>query len=99
MSQRRPMETVHLKILNKDGTVYISSDDVPGLWLWGKDAEQVFESLIPTLKALYEYNRGVIVDIKEAPTRTLQERWFGRDKVCETYEVFKIGNASTQVTA
>lgn len=99
MIQRRPMETVHINIDNKDGTIYISSDDVPGLWLWGKDAGQVFNSIIPTLKALYEYNQNIIVEIKEAPARTREERWFGQDKVCQTYQVFKVGIANTQVTA
>lgn len=99
MTQQRPMETIHINIDNKDGTIYISSDDVPGLWLWGKDAGEVFDSVIPTVKALYEYNQNIIVEIKEAPDRTREERWSGQDKVCQTYQVFKVGNTNSQITA
>lgn len=93
------METIRVDISNRNGAFFISSNDVRGLWLWGTDADEIFQSIIPTLKALYEYNEGIIVDIREAePGRTRAERWFSQDKICQTFDVFKIGSAERHAT-
>ena len=47
----------------RDGTLYLSSDDVPGLFLSGDDQEAVMHDLIPAIKALFKMNRGVDVDV------------------------------------
>ncbi len=38
---------VRLRVENKNGRIYISSDDVPGLFLWGKDPKDVLKSVVP----------------------------------------------------
>lgn len=67
MSEKR-LATIRIKIqTHRDGTVYISSDDMPGLWLWGKDHDQVFRSIAPTIEELYRYNKGQTVKVRKAP--------------------------------
>ena len=60
----KPLATIRIKIQTRgDGTVYISSDDMPGLWLWGKDHDQVFRSIVPTIEELYKLNEGRTVKV------------------------------------
>lgn len=49
--------TVNLTIEERDGQTYISSDGVPGLWLWGG-----WDSVIPAIQSLKWYNDGVRVE-------------------------------------
>jgi hypothetical protein len=58
------IETVRIKIEERERCVYVSSDDVPGLWLWGKDQNRVFNSITPAIKALYKHNRGIDVEVE-----------------------------------
>jgi hypothetical protein len=72
----KPLVTIRIKIQTRsDGTVYISSDDIPGLWLWGRDRDQVFKSVAPTIEELFRYNKGLKVKVREAPLSQLT-RWF-----------------------
>ncbi len=57
------IETVQVKIEEREGYVYVSSDDVPGLWLWGKDSNQIFNNIAPAIKTLYKHNRGIDVEV------------------------------------
>ena len=57
-------ETVKVKIARRNGCFYISSDDVPGLWLWGKNLEQLLKNTAPAIRTLYKYNRGVDVEVE-----------------------------------
>ena len=60
-------ERVRIKIeLRKNGRFYISSDDVPGLFLWGSDFEELMQDIAPTIKDLYKFNLGMDVEVKEA---------------------------------
>lgn len=61
----RPTETVRIKVECRSGRFYVSSDDVPGLWLWGSDFEELMEDIAPTIKDLYKFNRGMDVEVKE----------------------------------
>lgn len=75
----RPLATIRIKIqTRRDGTVYISSDDIPGLWLWGRDHDQVFRSIAPTIEELYRCNKGRTVKVREAPL-SQSTRWFVRE--------------------
>jgi len=65
LMHNKPIATIHLERESTDGVLYISSKDLPGLWLWGPDPEQVFKDVAPTIVKLYEYNEGLIVEIKE----------------------------------
>jgi hypothetical protein len=72
----KPLTTIHIRIQTRsDGTVYISSDDMPGLWLWGKDHDRVFRSIAPTIEELYKLNEGQAVKVREAPL-SQSTRWF-----------------------
>jgi hypothetical protein len=72
----KPLTTICIKIqTRRDGTVYISSDDMPGLWLWGKDHDLIFRSIAPTIEELYRLNEGRAVKVREAPLSQLT-RWF-----------------------
>ena len=90
MPKNKLMATVRIKIENRGGIIYISSDDIPGLWLWGRDPERVFASIIPTLQELYKYNEGLSVKVKKAPRSSLKERWFGQDKISDTFEIYQL---------
>ena len=72
----KPLATIRIKIQTRgDGTVYISSEEMPGLWLWGKDHDQVFRSIAPTIEELYRLNEGRTVKAREAP-RSQSACWF-----------------------
>ncbi len=68
------METVRIKIEHRAGSIYVSSDDVPGLWLWGKDPDQVLNNVAPAIKALYKHNHGIEVEVEEVPASRVA-RW------------------------
>ena len=62
----RSTETVRIRVeYRSDGRFYVSSDDVPGLFLWGSDFEELMEDIAPTIKDLYKFNRGMDVEVKE----------------------------------
>ena len=86
----KPLATIHIKIeIRNDGTVYISSNDMPGLWLWGKNQDQVFQSIIPTIEELYKDQQGEAVEAKPVPSSRLA-RWFAQDKVNDKYEIYPV---------
>lgn len=59
------INTIKLNVKFRDnGSVFISSDDMEGLWLWGDDPEKVFQHIVPTIKALYKANQHMEVDVK-----------------------------------
>jgi hypothetical protein len=92
----KPLATIHIKIQSRsDGTVYISSDDMPGLWLWGKDHDQVFRSIIPTIEELYRLNEGQAVKAREAPPSRFA-RWFAQEKINDKYEIYPVAQLNEQ---
>lgn len=89
-----PLATIHIKKdFRADGTVYISSDDMPGLWLWGKDHDLVYRSIIPTIAELYKLNQGEPVKVQAAPISGLA-RWFAQDKISDTYMIYPAAQLS-----
>lgn len=90
---KKPLAIIRIKIENNNGTFYISSDDVQGLWLWGKDPETLFQSIIPTIEELYKYNEHITVKVKEAPP-PLMERWFARGKIPGRFEIYRVNQVS-----
>ncbi len=84
----KPLATIRINIETRnDGTVYISSDDMPGLWLWGKNLEQVFGSIIPTIEELYKHSQGQSVKAQAAPPSRFA-RWFAQEKINDRYEIY-----------
>ena len=55
-----------ITVETRGDTIYVSSKDVPGLWLWGKDPEKVFRNIAPAIQALYKHNLDLEVDVREA---------------------------------
>jgi hypothetical protein len=87
---KEPNVVIHLEQAIRDGVLYLSSKDLPGLWLWGKDREQVFSNVAPTIAKLFELNEGKAVEIKEACPKDTKSRWFGGGRVCDTFEVYYV---------
>jgi len=94
----KPIATIHLDRKSTDGVLYISSKDLPGLWLWGPDPEQVFNDVIPTITKLYQYNDGLAVEIKEVCQKNILNRWFGGGKMCDTFEVYSKASIGEDVS-
>lgn len=92
-----PIETIRIKIENRDGCLYISSDDVPGLWLWGNDPEIVMRNIAPAIKTLYRDNRGLEIEVREAPASLVSKylRWWTHQAplvIKDKFQIFAIGN-------
>lgn len=82
----QPLATIRIKIhTRRDGTVYISSDDIPGLWLWGRDHDQVFRSIGPTIEELYRLNENRTVKARKAPPFR-----FEQEKTDARYEIYPV---------
>jgi hypothetical protein len=96
---RQPIETVRIKIERRGDCVYVSSEDVPGLWLWGKDPDQVLNNIAPAIKALYKHNRGIDVEVEEAPVSRLVDRLLRRlirpRELSDRYRIYPIPGALT----
>lgn len=93
------METVRIKIEHRAGSIYVSSDDVPGLWLWGKDPDQVLNNVAPAIKALYKHNRGIEVEVEEVPVSRVV-RWLLRhllrpSKQSDKYRIYPTSRTLT----
>lgn len=86
----KPNIVIHLEQAIRDGVLYLSSKDLPGLWLWGKDQEQVFSNVAPTIAKLFELNEGRTVEIKEARPKDAKTSWFSGGRVCDTFEVYYV---------
>ena len=88
-----PIDVIHLNRETRDGVLYISSDDLPGLWLWGNDPEVVFNNVIPTIAKLYMYNNGINVEIKKMCNKKKNILdWFSNNRICDTFGVYSINS-------
>ena len=95
----QPTEIIRITIENRDGCLYISSKDVPGLWLWGKDPEIVVRNIVPAIKTLYRDNRGLEVEVRDVPvsrTSKLLNWWTHRapQAMKDKFQIVPIGNRS-----
>ena len=69
MADTGAVETITLDVTNTPaGKMFVSSKDVPGLYLWGTDPEAVFADVIPIVKDLYRENRHLDVDVVQEPS-------------------------------
>jgi hypothetical protein len=55
--------SVTITAQNRGGTIYVSSDDIEGLWLWGRDPTQLLDSIAPAIQALFKHNHGLDVTV------------------------------------
>jgi hypothetical protein len=93
---KKPLATIRIKIqTRRDGAIYITSDDMPGLWLWGKDHEQVFRSIAPTIEELYKLNEGRTVKAREALSSRFA-RWFAQGSRCKHLQDYRYMITSKQ---
>ena len=66
MTANTPIAVIELNIENRGGYVYVSSEDVPGLHLWGDDIQKVCQKIIPAIKLLFRLNRGLDIEVMPA---------------------------------
>jgi len=95
----RKYTTVSIKIEHRNGGFYISSDDVPGLWLWGRDPELLFNDLVPTIQELYKLNQGKIVDVEPInQPQTQSARLAGIENIPDHFKIIEcVENQSNHV--
>jgi hypothetical protein len=79
---------IHLQVEDRHGTLYVSSKDLPGLFLWGNDPEDVLAKVKPTIRQLFRLNEHVDVSVIEAPT-SKEARWSGLDVMANVFEVYR----------
>ncbi len=85
---QEPIKVVHLKIEQQNGGVFVSSDQMPGLWLWGPDPERVFHDVIPAMENLYKHSHGVdVIACKRSGNSGFVTR-FGLEEEPSTYEIY-----------
>lgn len=89
MNHHQPVATVHLRVEQRGDSIYVSSDDMPGLWLWGPDPDVVFGDVPPAIEALYEHRYGGHV---RAKPRTPKVRLgLGTvENVCHQYDIYPV---------
>lgn len=86
--KEEPLEVVHLDVEQRQGQVYVSSKDVPGLWLWGSP-EQVFSDVCPVLEQLYKHQRGLDVVAREQDEGTRPQAQLGVKRIPHTYLIYR----------
>ena len=81
--------TIKIKIESKADGIYVSSDDMPGLWLWG-DPDIVSNDIIPTIRELFLLNEGktVVVKADDRP-QSNQERLRNIEKMPERFAIYE----------
>ncbi|HEX9626105.1 MAG TPA: hypothetical protein VGA00_04130 [Acidiferrobacterales bacterium] len=76
MAENSPFcRSVTIKTESRAGTIYVSSEDIEGLWLWGSDPDLLFRNIAPAIKTLYKHNYGIEVIVTEPKDKTA---WLSR---------------------
>ena len=89
MTEEKPLGEVRINVENREGTVYVSSDEVPGLWLWGTDPELVLRNLVPAIQSLFKHNRHTEVRVQEKEPRR-RERWSEIDRIPREFLIYRV---------
>ena len=61
-----PIAVIQVNIEEQAGYYYVTSNDIPGLHLWGEDRDRLCNIIIPAIKILYKKNRNLDVEVKMA---------------------------------
>ncbi len=93
--KEEPLATIRLETYTKDGILYLSSKDLPGLWLWGRDPKDLYTSVIPAINALYKYNEGLKVEAVEACEAGSMD---SQNRLCDTFAVYLAKNEDNNVS-
>lgn len=88
----QPLQVVHLKIEHRHGSTYISSQDMPGLYLWGPDPEKVFHDVPIAIQELYKCRSGKDVIARPRTAGAALVRHFGSEREPDTYELFPVSS-------
>ena len=65
---------IRIEVKIRGDHVFVSSRDVPGLFLWG-NPEKVFRDIVPVIKVLYRQNRKLDIEVRET-LRSRFMRWY-----------------------
>ena len=63
MNKEQLPKVVRIHCDKRGDTYYISSKDLPGLWLWGKDTTKLNSDIGAAIEYLMEHNYGVKVHV------------------------------------
>lgn len=88
----QPLQVVHLKIEHRHGSTYVSSQDMPGLYLWGPDPEKVFHDVQIALQELYKFKSGTDVVARPRTKGAALARHLGAEREPDTYELFPVSS-------
>ena len=95
--REQPLEVVRLKIEQKMGNYYVSSDDMPGLWLWGPDPDIVFHDVPIAVRELYMHRRGIDVVVRgKSVDVKIIEKQLGVEKITDIYEIYPVSAIENQ---
>ena len=89
MVAERLVGRVNLQMENRGDTFYVSSSDLPGLFLWGKDVDAVLGKVKPTIRELFRLNRELDVSVQETPAER-QRGWSGLEHAARSFEVYAV---------
>lgn len=64
MTKDRAITVLEIRFTERDGIVYASSVDLPGLHICGKTKAAVSADLPAMIKTLYRLNQGIEVDVE-----------------------------------
>ncbi len=91
MSDKQPPKVIRIKCEKRGDTYYVSSKDMPGLWLWGKNKNKLTSDIGPTIEYLLEKNYGIKADVVEKKGFWVKRReWISSilpDSKCGNFEV------------
>lgn len=93
MTSNTALAVIELRIENRSGYIYVSSEDVPGLHLWGDDAKKVCQKIIPAIKLLFRLNRGLDVEVVPAASPNefpSQREVCSSDKLADRYVMYPV---------
>ena len=88
----QPLQVIHLTVEERHGSTYISSEDMPGLWLWGPDPEKVFHDIPIALQELYKFKSGTDVVARPKTAGERLARHLGAELEPDTYEIFPVSS-------
>jgi len=61
-----PIAIIGIRVDIQNGSIYVHSDDVPGLHLCGDNMESLATDTIDAIRILYKKNKGIDVIVKPA---------------------------------
>ena len=88
----QPLQVVHLKVEHRHGSTYVSSEDMPGLYLWGQDPEKIFHDVPIALQELYKYKSGTEVVARPKIGEVALARHLGTEREPDIYEIFPVSS-------